>query len=98
MNSNRSISYQPISSHRKQHQIKEHLSQLAIKIKIDMDENQILIDNINNLCINIHKSKLQLKKFTTMQNKENIENELSKNITNLKTTNKNLVLQRKILL
>ena len=98
MNSNRSISYQPISSHRKQHQIKEHLSQLAIKIKIDMDENQILIDNINNLCINIHKSKQQLKKYTTMQNKENIENELSKNITNLKTTNKNLVLQRKILL
>lgn len=97
MNSNRSISYQPISNNKKSHKIKEHLSQLAIKIKVGMDENQILIDTINNLCINIHKSKQQLKKFTSMKNKSNIESELSKNISNLKTTNKNLLIQKKIL-
>ena len=97
MNTNRSISYQPISNIKKPHKIKEHLSQLAIKIKVGMDENQILIDTINNLCINIHKSKQQLKKFTSMQNKSNIESELSKNIANLKTSNKNLTIQKKIL-
>ena len=97
MNANRSISYQPISNNKKSHKIKEHLSQLAIKIKVGMDENQILIDTINNLCINIHKSKQQLKKFTSMQNKSNIESELSKNISNLKTSNKNTIIQKKIL-
>ncbi len=98
MNANKSISYQTLSNNKKPYPIKQHLSQLAIKIKVDMDENQILIDNINNLCINIHKSKQQLKKFTAMQNKTSLENELVKNITNLKTSNKNLALQRKILL
>ena len=97
MNANKSISYQPISNNKKSHKIKEHLSQLAIKIKVGMDENQILIDTINNLCINIHKSKQQLKKFTSMQNKSNIESELSKNIANLKTSNKNLTIQKKII-
>ena len=96
MNPNKSISYQPIPNQRKPYQIKEHLSVLATKIKVGMDENQILIDTINNLCINIHKSKQQLKKFTTFQNKSNIENELIKYNTNLKNTNKNLALQRKI--
>ena len=98
MNPNKSISYEPFSLQKKQYPIKQHLSQLAIKIKVDMDENQILIDNINNICINIRKSKQQLKKFSSMQNKTNIENELIKNITNLKTSNKNLAMQRKILL
>ena len=98
MNPNKSISYQPIPNQRKPYQIKEHLSVLATKIKVGMDENQILIDTINNLCINIHKSKQQLKKFTTFQNKSNIENELIKYNTNLKNTNKNLALQRKITL
>ena len=96
MNPNKSISYQPIPNQRKPYQIKEHLSVLATKIKVGIDENQILIDTINNLCINIHKSKQQLKKFTTFQNKSNIENELIKYNTNLKNTNKNLALQRKI--
>ena len=98
MNPNKSISYEPVSPQKKQYPIKQHLSQLAIKIKVDMDENQILIDNINNICINIRKSKQQLKKFASIQNKTNIENELIKNITNLKTSNKNLAMQRKILL
>ena len=98
MNANKSISYQPLSNNEKPYQIKEHLSVLATKIKVRMDENQILIDTINNLCINIHKSKQQLKKFSLFQNKSNIENELCKNISNLKTSNKNLALQRRILL
>ena len=97
MNANKSISYQPLSNNKKSHKIKEHLSQLAIKIKVGMDENQILIDTINNLCINIHKSKQQLKKFTSMQNKSSIESELSKNISNLKTSNKNLAIQKKMI-
>ena len=98
MNPNKSISYQPLQNQKKPYQIKEHLSVLATKIKVGMDENQILIETINNLCINIHKSKQQLKKFTSLQNKSNIENELTKNNTNLKSTNKNLALQRKIIL
>ena len=97
MNTNRSVSYQPLN-HSKPYKIKEHLSLLAYKIKIGMDENQILIDNINNLCINIHKSKQQLKKFTSLNNKANIENEFIKYITNLKTSNKNLGQQRRLLL
>jgi hypothetical protein len=97
MSQNKSISYQPLPNNRKPYQIKEHLSILAIKIKSRMDENQILIDTINNIGINIHKSKQQLKKFTAFQNKTSIENELIKNNTNLKNINKNLALQRKIL-
>ena len=97
MNSNRSVNYQSLNI-TKPYKIKEHLSVLASKIKVGMDENQILIDNINNVCINIHKSKQQLKKFTSLQNKSNIENELNKNISNLKASNKNLALQRRLLL
>ena len=98
MSQNKSISYQPLPHQRKPYQIKEHLSILATKIKLRMDENQILIDTINNLGINIHKSKQQLKKFTSFQNKTSVENELIKNNTNLKNINKNLALQRKMLL
>ena len=77
--------------------IKDHLSELAIKIKVGMDENQILIDSINNICVNIKRSKQMLKKFTSLQNKENIEIELIKNNTNLKSVNKNLAIKRKLL-
>ena len=98
MNPNKSISYQPLPNQRKSMPIKEHLSVLATKIKVRMDENQILIDTINNICLNIHKSKQQLKKFTSLQNKANMEIEIQKYNTNLKSINKNLALQRKSLL
>jgi len=98
MNPNKTISYQPLPNQRKTYQIKEHLSVLATKIKVGMDENQILIEAINNLCINIHKSKQQLKKLTSLQSKSSIENELTKNNTNLKSINNNLALQKKIIL
>jgi len=70
---------------------------LAIKIKVGMDENQILMDSINNICVNIKRSKQMLKKFTSLQNKENIEMELIKSNTNLKSVNKNLAIKRKLL-
>ena len=91
------ITYQPKQSTKKTHKIKEHLSQLASTIKIRMDENQILMDTINNICINIKKSKQQLKKFSSNQNKENAKSELNKNITNLTKSNKNLIIQKKLL-
>ena len=91
------ITYQPGQSSKKPHKIKEHLSQLASTIKIRMDENQILMDTINNICINIKKSKQQLKKFSSNQSLENAKIELNKNITNLTKTNKNLILQKKML-
>ena len=47
------ITFQPKQLHKKPHKIKEHLSQLASTIKIRMDENQILMDTINTVCINI---------------------------------------------
>ena len=91
------ITLQPKSS-KKPHRIKEHLSQLASKIKIRMDENQILMDTINTVCINIKKSRQQLKKFTSNnQTKDNINLELNKNITHIKSTNKNLITQKKML-
>ena len=98
MNANKSISYHPLSHNEKPYQIKEHISLLATKIKVRMDENQILKDTIDNLSINIHRSKQQLKKFSLFQNKSNIENEINKNISNLKTLNKNLNVQRRLLL
>ena len=94
---NINITYQPKQSTKKTHKIKEHLSQLASTIKIRMDENQILMDTINNICINIKKSKQQLKKFSSNQNKENAKSELNKNITNLTKSNKNLIIQKKLL-
>ena len=94
---NLNITYQPKQSTKKTHKIKEHLSQLASTIKIRMDENQILMDTINNICINIKKSKQQLKKFSSNQNKENAKSELNKNITNLTKSNKNLIIQKKSL-
>ena len=94
---NLNITYQPKQSTKKTHKIKEHLSQLASTIKIRMDENQILMDTINNICINIKKSKQQLKKFSSNQNKENAKSELYKNITNLTKSNKNLIIQKKLL-
>ena len=97
MKGNRSVSFQRQKNHRKPIQIKEHLSQLASKIKVGMDENQVLMETINNLCVNIHRSKQQLKKFTSFHGKGNIEAELNKNNNNLKTTNKNLAIQRKLL-
>ena len=97
MYSNRSVSYQPLKNHKKTYHIKDHLSELAIKIKVGMDENQILMDSINNICVNIKRSKQMLKKFTSLQNKENIETELFKNNTNLKSVNKNLAIKRKLL-
>jgi len=97
MYSNRSVSYQPLKNHKKTYHIKNHLSELAIKIKVGMDENQILMDSINNICVNIKRSKQMLKKFTSLQNKENIEIELIKNNTNLKSVNKNLAIKRKLL-
>lgn len=97
MYSNRSVSYQPLKNQKKTYQIKDHLSELAIKIKVGMDENQILMDSINNLCVNIKRSKQMLKKFTSLQNKENIETELIKNNTNLKSVNKTLAIKRKLL-
>ena len=45
------ITYQPKQSSKKTYKIKEHLSQLASTIKIRMDENQILMDVINIICI-----------------------------------------------
>ena len=91
------ITLQPKST-KKPHRIKEHLSQLASKIKIRMDENQILMDTINTVCINIKKSRQQLKKFTSNnQTKDNINLELNKNITHIKSTNKNLITQKKML-
>ena len=94
---NLNMTYQPKQSTKKTHKIKEHLSQLASTIKIRMDENQILMDTINNICINIKKSKQQLKKFSSNQNKENAKSELNKNITNLTKSNKNLIIQKKLL-
>ena len=91
------ITLQPKPS-KKTHRIKEHLSQLASNIKIRMDENQILMDTINTVCINIKKSRQQLKKFTSNnQTKDNINLELNKNITHIKSTNKNLITQKKML-
>ena len=91
------ITYQPGQSSKKPYKIKEHLSQLASTIKVRMDENQILMDTINTICINIKKSKQQLKKFSSNQNKENAKLDLNKNISNLKKGNKNLILQKKML-
>ena len=96
MNPN-NITYQPRQSSKKTHKIKEHLSQLASTIKIRMDENQILMDTINNVCINIKKSRQQLKKFSSIQTKDFATLELNKNISNLKISNKNLVIQKKSL-
>ena len=96
MNPN-NITYQPRQSSKKTHKIKEHLSQLASTIKIRMDENQILMDTINNVCINIKKSRQQLKKFSSNQTKDFATLELNKNISNLKISNKNLVIQKKSL-
>ena len=90
------ITYQPKQS-KKTHRIKEHLSQLASSIKVHMDENQILMSTINYVCINIKKNRQQLKKFSTNINKENIQSELNKNITHLKSSNKNLITQKKLL-
>ena len=84
-------------STKKPHRIKEHLSQLASKIKIRMDENQILMDTINTVCINIKKSRQQLKKFSSNQTKDTIKLELNKNNTHIKSTNKNLITQKKML-
>ena len=83
MNTNRSVSYQPLN-HSKPYKIKEHLSLLAYKIKIGMDENQILIDNINNLCINIHKSN-----FNNSVNNKNIDINNNDNINNNNNNNNN---------
>ena len=91
------ITFQPKQYHKKPHKIKEHLSQLASTIKIRMDENQILMDVINVICIDIKKSKQQLKKFSMNQNKENAKLELNKNITHLTKANKNLLIQKKLL-
>jgi len=91
------ITFQPKQLHKKPHKIKEHLSQLASTIKIRMDENQILMDVINIICIDIKKSKQQLKKFLLNQNKENAKLELNKNITHLTKANKNLLIQKKML-
>ena len=91
------ITFQPKQLHKKPHKIKEHLSQLASTIKIRMDENQILMDVINIICIDIKKSKQQLKKFLLNQNKENAKLELNKNITYLTKANKNLLIQKKML-
>ena len=90
------ITYQP-KQLKKTHRIKEHLSQLASSIKVHMDENQILISTINYVCINIKKSRQQLKKFSSNISKENIQSELNKNITHLKSANKNLLTQKKML-
>ena len=90
------ITLQPKST-KKPHRIKEHLSQLASKIKIRMDENQILMDTINTVCINIKKSRQQLKKFSSNQTKDTIKLELNKNNTHIKSTNKNLITQKKML-
>ena len=90
------ITYQP-KQLKKTHRIKEHLSQLASSIKVYMDENQILISTINYVCINIKKSRQQLKKFSSNISKENIQSELNKNITHLKSANKNLLTQKKML-
>ena len=97
MNPNKSISYQPLPNQRKSMPIKEHLSVLATKIKVRMDENQILMDTINNVCINIKKSRQQLKKFSSNQTKDFATLELNKNISNLKISNKNLLIQKKSL-
>ena len=91
------ISYQPKASGKKQNRVKEHLSQLASNIKIRMDENHILMDTINYLCINIKKYRQQLKKLLLNQNKENIRTEINKNILNLKNSNKNVETQKKLL-
>ena len=91
------ISYQPKTSGKKQNRVKEHLSQLASNIKIRMDENHILMDTINYLCINIKKYRQQLKKLLLNQNKENIRTEINKNILNLKNSNKNVETQKKLL-
>ena len=96
MNPN-NITYQPRQSSKKTYKIKEHLSQLASTIKIRMDENQILMDTINNVCINIKKSRQQLKKFSSNQTKDFATLELNKNISNLKISNKNLLIQKKSL-
>ena len=91
------ITYQPHQSSKKKHKIKEHLSQLASKIKLCMDENQILMETINTVCINIKKNRQQLKKFSSNQSKENIKTELNKNVLNLKNNNKTLLIQKKML-
>ena len=91
------ITFQTKQLHKKPHKIKEHLSQLASTIKIRMDENQILMDVINIICIDIKKSKQQLKKFLLNQNKENAKLELNKNIAHLTKANKNLLIQKKML-
>ena len=91
------ISYQPKASGKKQNRVKEHLSQLASNIKIRMDENHILMDTINYLCINIKKYRQQLKKLLLNQNKENIRTEINKNILNIKNSNKNVETQKKLL-
>jgi len=90
------ITLQPKSS-KKAHRIKEHLSQLASGIKVRMDENQILMDTINTVCINIKKSRQQLKKFVSNQNKDAIKLEMNKNNTHIKSSNKNLITQKKML-
>ena len=90
------ITLQPKPS-KKTHRIKEHLSQLASGIKVRMDENQILMDTINTVCINIKKSRQQLKKFVSNQNKDAIKLEMNKNNTHIKSSNKNLITQKKML-
>ena len=90
------ITLQPKSS-KKAHRIKEHLSQLASGIKVRMDENQILMDTINTVCINIKKSRQQLKKFVSNQTKDAIKLEMNKNNTHIKSSNKNLITQKKML-
>ena len=90
------ITLQPKPS-KKTHRIKEHLSQLASGIKVRMDENQILMDTINTVCINIKKSRQQLKKFVSNQTKDAIKLEMNKNNTHIKSSNKNLITQKKML-
>jgi hypothetical protein len=90
------ITLQPKPS-KKTHRIKEHLSQLASGIKVRMDENQILMDTINTVCINIKKSRQQLKKFISNQTKDAIKLEMNKNNTHIKSSNKNLITQKKML-
>ena len=92
----KNITLQPKPS-KKTNRIKEHLSQLASGIKVRMDENQILMDTINTVCINIKKSRQQLKKFVSNQTKDAIKLEMNKNNTHIKSSNKNLITQKKML-
>ena len=97
MNKTQSLSYRPRKSNNVKTVIKEHLSLMATRIKVDMDENQILTDTINNLHYNIHKSKEQIKKFASLKNKEQMFSELNKHLNTLKLSNQNLKKQKKYL-